>query len=402
MRGETGPGSPDPPVPPVPPAELLLDVVRRVYEATVQPDAWHVILSVTAPLVGTEKAIYVRIDRTHPRDSVIAVVGVAQPSSPPSMNIGALTGERIRSTLLALPVGRVFQNSDLLPRHGLQQRSIYEEMGRPAGLEFMASVILENAPEFFSNVCYLRDDLDFGEVHKGVLTTLLPHLQLAAKLSQRIATGVAGRREALLSFDRARQPVVFLDRSGYAIYTNDCAKHLIASADGIDLKFGRFLLDNVATQGEFERAVRVAVSSLGRDTQPKNQVIRVARRRAGSPYALTVVPMLATSDRALLPDGTACMILIHDLERTEKLPLDRLAWLYRLTQAEVRICESLFREGSVDATALDLCISRHTVRSHLKSIFAKFGVVTQGQLIQRLANSLTLSDGLNRDESQAS
>jgi DNA-binding CsgD family transcriptional regulator len=242
----------------------------------------------------------------------------------------------------------------------------------------------------------MRSNADFDERHKRLLRALLPHMQAVLQLSRRIAIADTGRLEAVRSFDRARQPVVMLDRSGFAVYTNEYATRVLKDADGLELKFGRFLFENVTTQTEFERAVRVAVGSVDRDIQAAPHEIRVPRRSGGSPYALVVVPLIGTSDRSLLPDGTHCLILIHDLQRTNELPLERLAWLYGLTPAEVRICESLFKVGSVDAAARDLCLTRNTVRSHLKSIYAKFGVTGRGQLMQRLANSVTFAEGYKR------
>ena len=99
------------------------------------------------------------------------------------------------------------------------------------------------------------------------------------------------------------------------------------------------------------------------------------------------------SDRVLLPDGAGCLVLIHDVAGLNPLPLQRLSWLYGLTPAEIRVCESLYQAGSVDAVAEHLHLTRNTVRSHLKTIFSKFGVSTQGQLMQQLANSVRLTEG---------
>ena len=116
-----------------------------------------------------------------------------------------------------------------------------------------------------------------------------------------------------------------------------------------------------------------------------------------APYALSVIPLSSPSDRAVLPDGAGAMILVYDLELPNPLPVERLALLYRLTPAEARVCDTIFRHGSVDATAEELCLTRNTVRSHLKSIYSKFGVASQGQLMQRLANSLRLGEGIDRN-----
>ena len=396
MRGHLGPARPDSSESEIPEAERLLEVVLRLSQSAIQPDALRAMLSLTAPLFGTDKAMYLRVDRTHPSDSVTEVIGVARQYSALMKN-RAIDEGNIWRNVLSVPAGGVFTISELIPIDLLTSRPLYAKVTIPAGVEYCVSGVLENGPEYFSNFAYMRSGVDFDERDKRMLKLLLPHMQAVLQLSSRIAIADMGRREALRSFDRARQPVVILDRSGYAIYSNDYATRVLKNADGLDLKFGRFLFDNVTTQTEFERAVRVAVASVDRDIQAAPHEIRVMRLSGGSPYALVVIPLVGTSDRALLPDGATCLILIHDLERTGDLPLERLAWLYGLTPAEVRICDSLFRVGSVDSTARDLSLTRNTVRSHLKSIYAKFGVTAQGQLMQRLANSVTFTEGIKRD-----
>jgi DNA-binding CsgD family transcriptional regulator len=303
--------------------------------------------------------------------------------------------------VFTVPAGGICLTSEIISKEQLTARPHYKDVTAPGGLDYSLSCVLENGPDYFSNISYMRSE-DFSASHKCILETLVPHLQTALQLSQRIALADAGRRGTLTSFDRVRQPVVLLDRSGYAIHCNEHADRLLKSVGDLEIKFGRFLFENVTTQAEFERAVRVAAASIGSDIPAAPYRIRVTRRSGGSPYALVVIPVHDSTQRALMPDGAACMILLHDLDHTEELPLERLAWLYRLTPAEIRICESLYREGSIDSAAENLHLTRNTVRSHLKSIYGKFGVATQGQLMQRLANSATLARGNIADRFGAS
>jgi DNA-binding CsgD family transcriptional regulator len=169
----------------------------------------------------------------------------------------------------------------------------------------------------------------------------------------------------------------------------------------VDLKFGRFLFDDVTTQTEFERVVRQALVTQDAPQTPAPEKIRVPRRGQKTPYAMSVVAVRRPEDRALLPEGAGCMVFIYD-DRANDLPTERLAWLYRLTAAELRICEAIHREGSVETAALSLSLTQHTVRSHLKNVYTKFGVATQGQLMQRLAGSFRLSEGIERPETDSS
>jgi DNA-binding CsgD family transcriptional regulator len=375
----------------------LLPVVLDLFRATLQSDALRLMLQAVAPLFGTEKAMFVHVDRTHPRESFTKVIGL------PVEYERALQGRDLKAdplwpVLLCQPAGRTFLTTELIPGPELHASALYEAIALPAGIEYGVGAVLENEPQAFSVIGVLRSGTDFGERDRATMAELVGCLQLAQRTARRIAVGDAGRREALLGFDRARQPMVVLDRSGYAIYRNESAALALANAPGLQLKLGRFIFDGVAEQAEFERAVRVAVARAeDTDGWPAPVDIRIARKGAGAPLVLSVVSLGRPADRALMPDGAGCMVLIHDYEGMVPLPVERLVWLYRLTRAEARICESLYRVGTVDGVALEISLTQHTVRSHLKSIYSKLGVTTQAQLMQRLANAAQrwLDDGVS-------
>lgn len=374
----------------------LMAVLGECYAATLERDPWPRILAAIAPCFGTGMGMVIGVDRIYPSQSLTETTGIA-PQFAAAMRRRDLDHDHVWRAVLPLPAGFVYRSTDLVPVDVLRQGPLWDEMGDPAGFDFALGAIIENTPSYFWTVVVLRPDHDFSAAEKALMTRLVPHLQTVLRLARRIELGDAGRREALLSFERANQPVVVLDRSGYAIYANGAARRILGQADGVSLKFGRFLFQSVSVQGEFERALRLALLSLGKDIVPVPHVVRVPRRGPGSPYAVSVIPLTSSSDRAALPDGAGCMVLVYDPEQPNPLPVDRLAMLYRLTRAEARVCEAIFRKGSVDATAEELSLTRNTVRSHLKSLYSKFGVTSQGQFMQRLASSLRLGTAVATD-----
>lgn len=395
-----GRGAAPSPVPPGLGSSLALGTLHVLYESTLRADAWERIMDVIAPLVGTTRGMFIRVDRTCPRESVTLAVGVP-PDVQSALQRRNLEQDHVWRAVLSLPAGTAHRISDVVPPDTFRDGPLYDSLAVPAGLRHALTAILENTPSFFTTLSFMRDTGEFSDAEVALLQDLVPHVQTAQQIQRRIALGDAGRREALLSFDRAHQPVVVLDRSGYAIYVNADATRTLAVAHGCSLKFGRLHFQSISIQAEFERVVQLALTRptdveglSGTEQQPAHWEVRLPRQGQGAPLALSVVPISRSADRAVLPDGAACVILLFDIETPNALPLSRLAWLYRLTTAESRVCESLFRVGSVDAVAEDLHLTRNTVRSHLKNIYAKFGIVTQGQLMQRLATSFRLVDSV--------
>jgi DNA-binding CsgD family transcriptional regulator len=62
-------------------------------------------------------------------------------------------------------------------------------------------------------------------------------------------------------------------------------------------------------------------------------------------------------------------------------PAELLRRLFGLTRAEARLCERLVAGMSVEEAAADLGLKIPTIRTQLKSIFAKTGVARQAELV---------------------
>lgn len=366
------------------------DLLRNIYAATLTPDFWTRVMTLVAPLLGCEKAMVAGMDRDHPQDTITETIGFS-PLAAALLRGRDLAEDRVWQAMRPLPPVTVWRAADLLPAEPALRGPLYQQLAGPEGLGFFLAAVLESRPDAFTCIGFLRGNErgEFTEAEFSLLSALTPQLQVAAALARRVMLGDAARREALLSFDRAGQALVVLDRSGYAILINATAWTLLERLQGVTLKQGRFLFDSLATQAEFEHGLRQAVAAVeGSAAPPLPLSLRLSQRAGAAPLALSLLPCVDAADRAAVPPGAGCLVLLFDPERQGSLPLAWLERIYGLTSAELRVCEALFRNADIDAVAEALGLSHHTVRSHLKGIYAKFGVVNQGQLQQRLAHSL--------------
>ncbi len=369
---------------------LPADVLQQIYAATLRPDFWTRVMTLVAPLLGCEKALAAGIDRDHPCDSFTETIGFS-PQAAVLLRGRDVTEDRIWQAARWLPAGTVCRTADLVSLEAAERGPLYQQLAGPEGLGYFIHAVLESGPEVHKSIGFLRGDADgdFTDAELALLSALVPHLQVATALARRVMLGDAARQEALLSFDRAGQALVVLDRSGYAIHVNEAAAHLLDRLDGVALRQGRFLFDRLETQTEFEHGLRQAVAAVeGNAGPPLPLNLRLSQRVGSAPLALSLLPCIHVADRAVVPPGAGCLVLLFDPDRQGSLPAAWLERIYGLTVAELRVCEALFRNADIDAAAEGLGVSHHTVRTHLKSIYAKFDVLNQAQLLQRLAHSL--------------
>jgi len=103
-------------------------------------------------------------------------------------------------------------------------------------------------------------------------------------------------------------------------------------------------------------------------------------------YAIRLVGVAGGSETRQA-DGAA--IFVHDPER--RAPTERhLRRMFHLTAAEARVASLIVEGYPVAEAAEELHISVHTVRTQLKSIFAKTGVSRQTDLIRIVTTGLGL------------
>jgi DNA-binding CsgD family transcriptional regulator len=83
--------------------------------------------------------------------------------------------------------------------------------------------------------------------------------------------------------------------------------------------------------------------------------------------------------------AAAAAVFVRNVSLDLQWPLETIGKLYGLTPGEVRVLQAIVDVGGTPAIAEKFGISEGTVRTHLKSIFAKTGARRQADLIKMVA-----------------
>jgi DNA-binding CsgD family transcriptional regulator len=158
-------------------------------------------------------------------------------------------------------------------------------------------------------------------------------------------------------------------------------------------------------------AMNAAAATLAKEhagVHVDGEMLRVSHRDADAEFARLVaavqreqtVLVVGGAERSplhvavrALPDCELNAVLVHlvDPQRQLQLEADAMLRLYRFSRAEARVAAEAVLGATAAEMACTLSLSVHTVRSHLKSIFAKTGASTRGELVRLL---LGASSGL--------
>lgn len=226
-----------------------------------------------------------------------------------------------------------------------------------------------------------RRAAQFGEAERRRMRLLMPHLQRAFELWWRLNT-LEQRQTAIDdALDRYGLGMVLLDERGRVLQLTGGAEAILASADGLALSGPRL----VATDADHAERLRkligdAAAASRGRGLASAGE-IAIPRAFHSSPLAVLVTP-LRTQD-ARLGGGRACVaVFLRDIGRERALA--SLARIPGLTRRQVNVVTLLLHGLGNMEIAKRLGISEHTVKDHLKDIFAKLAVRSRTELVAKV------------------
>ena len=192
------------------------------------------------------------------------------------------------------------------------------------------------------------------------------------------------RRYAAL--DQSPVPVVLCRRTLDVVHANPAAHHAIAEGAGFVIARGRLWALAPDAHAWLARAVATAV---GND-EDRERIGPRAHMLTPLGLGPSVLAVVVAQPKAAPGTGDApdAMVIMHCPEPRLGPAAAVLGAAFGLTDGEIRVLGALVAGGALTAVARRLRVGHETVRSHLKSIFAKTGTHRQGDL---LALVLTLS-----------
>ncbi|WP_189396461.1 helix-turn-helix transcriptional regulator [Janthinobacterium lividum] len=200
--------------------------------------------------------------------------------------------------------------------------------------------------------------LDSSALNSRQWQELLPHLQRALCLQQRLREAQLASRCALAALDAMGAAVLVLD-AGLGLRFATPAGHALHAAQLAH-----------AVPPALVRAVRLVIASAG--SAPQCQSLRLARKQQ-TPLALTVTLLAACQP--------PCALLIARDPAQASTSVPALRQLFDLTQAEALVGKELAQGATIEEIAARSGISVNTVKTHLHHTYLKTDTRRQGELI---------------------
>ena len=220
----------------------------------------------------------------------------------------------------------------------------------------------------------------FGEADRHKMALLLPHLQRALQLRERLEMAETGTGLAFHLLDGLSVGVVIVDVQRRIVFANRIGARTLSTADTLVVRKGILETHDPRDLPRFARMIAQAAQTGAGKGVESGGFIKLARP-APPPLPVLIAPL---NSRALGLGAArpACAVVFSAPNAALAIGEHALARRWDLTPAQARLLAALTAGMGLASYAASAGVGIGTVRAHLKEIFAKVGCHRQSDLVR--------------------
>lgn len=376
----------------------LSEVIGLIYEGATDPSRWtQDILPAVTSYIETPACILFSTLHTPQNGGYSFVHGITQDLLDLYMN---KYHEDDVWTIAALEKnlffeGSVFCGEDLVPREQFRESKLYKEclsLNKNIAQPITSVIFGVDSTTSMPAACTLLRGFHhptYGEEERARMHLLQPHLSRSLGVMQRLRTAELAVATTLAALDRLPSGTVLLDGAGRVVFANHAAQRMLDKGDGLYLRksahadgLGELEAHDVVTS----RAINAAIlATLKRDpyaTPHFSKSVVVSQPSGLGNYTLQFSALGNQNEFGGGQGGYAAIVFIADSAQKPVIDPASLQGAYGLTTAEARAAIALLEHVSAKEAAQVLNVSPHTVRTQIRSIYAKLGVDTRARFVK--------------------
>jgi DNA-binding CsgD family transcriptional regulator len=268
----------------------------------------------------------------------------------------------------------------------------YQEFLIPYGGRWVSGMKLVEDGALVSLLAMMRGlhQIPFSKSEDALAQRLAHHLSLAVKLYRTNSMLANQASNSLALLGKIEAPLLLIDEQRRIHFANPAARSILDAAEALVERGNELYCRRAQDDTDLLLALRrLRLSNnayLGELVAPEEKAfMRCAL--PGSSHYLGVYLHAIRPEMSLGVFGRTplAMMLLHDPRRRLQLDPFMVAAAFDLTPAESQLAVSLAKGMSVNEVAIARGVSIETVRSQVKSIFAKTGTSQQSDLVSLLA-----------------
>lgn len=372
-----------------------LEIIEAIYDLQLEPQLWGCVLDKVARQGGAQAATLYAVE--HAGDRSFFLEKYSPFFTEQAVSEARRLSEKLGSAdpfdaVRTKPPGKIVTDEEVWPNRDQYDARPIVTWGREKfGLYHRAAMRLNDEAGWFDMLALQYDQRRAG-IQSGErknLEVLHPHLAKAIEVA-RAFTKLKMRFNAVLgALDRFRLAIFLALPSGELLHANAAAMALAGAGKGVSIAGSRLikLADDEATARLGDAIMRMSATANGQNDDAAIS-FKSSKIGGGEDYLIDVSPLRDTPGE-LDPQFRGAFISMLDPDDPPPISLNGLAALYGLTSAETKIVHALVLGHSASEIADQRNVTLDTVKSQIKSIYAKTPAGGRADLV-RVAMSINL------------
>ena len=273
--------------------DMLFRLVERIYDAAIAPELWPAFLEALAEVMDGHLA---NLAHTDARGEKIIFGATARfdPEARREYDEHYATLDPWFKSATAkglIRTGEIELGQRLVSANDYQKTGFYNDFGRGYGFDAGLSVILRMDHNVAAAVSVTQRGREFGDAELALVRRLLPHLQRALQIHERL-TGLAHQRSAAEEvIDRLPFGVVLVDASGRAVLVNRAAQQILDCPDGLMLRDKSLVTTTVPQTTELRTLIAGAIAVSRGELLRSGGALAIGRPSLKRQLQLLVTPL---------------------------------------------------------------------------------------------------------------
>ena len=357
-------------------AALLSRLIESIYDCAIDPTLWQSTLEEIAVAHNSMAGTLNVMDFVTGAERTLVHVGISD-------HYQALYREFYQGcdvfahSLLLHPVDQPATSEELAAEEELLQSRIYREWAVPQGFRYvlLTALIKNQARLAFIGVTRGEKGGPYDAQEQARMALLAPHIRRAITIADLIEHKSLERDDLAATLDALTTAVLVLGADGRLVHSNAAGRAALARED--------LLLSRVGIVEPWDRTVSPAFRTML--AAEAGGTVTLARRGGGN-AVVSALPLHRGRRRLAAPGQARVALFVQD-NPCGPLAIELIGRAYGLTGAELRVLLGLVDDASPADIAKRYGIAPSTVRTHLKSLFAKTGAKRQKDLVKLLLST---------------
>lgn len=373
--------------------EVYSRLVGSIYDRVGQPEEWPALLEDLTSFVGGRVGQLAVFSLDGTRKPMWAVSGFDRSQYRTFLYRHATEDPRLPYILSNQ--GKVIRAEEGVDAAQFRETALFKEVVRPFGIEHTLVTYFAREADVMATLAAMRDEEAgaFRPAEVRRLAMLVPHLRRAFEFYALMRQASERSSDLASALDLLDAAVILTDSRLRVAHANRAAEELAKARTGLSLDKGSLAIKDSQCSRRIARAASEALAAASGDaTITQAEHIAITCGESGMLYRVSLHPL------SRRPAGTGtrvkaelAVVIRSGAPKAQENSATRLQRLFGLTSAEAILANAVASGRSLNAHAQERGIAISTVRTQLRSLFAKTETHRQGELVARLREGLDIS-----------